>query len=114
MNAERSAELSRLEHKLLRDVGRAIGDFGLIADGDRLMVALSGGKDSYTMLQLLRRLQERAPVRFTLLAVNLDQGHPGFPADRLEGWLKAEGYDYRMLKEDTYSVVLDKVEDSNT
>ena len=105
---------ARLEKRLLSDVGRAIADFGLIADGDRVMVAVSGGKDSYTMLQLLGLLQRRAPVRFSLLAVNLDQGHPGFPGERLEGWLRDNRYDYRMLKEDTYSIVKSKVPEGKT
>jgi len=107
--APMNPEMGKLERKLLGDVGRAIGDFDLIEEGDRLMVALSGGKDSYTLLQLLGRLQRRAPIRFSIVAVNLDQGHPGFPADRLESWLRAEGYDYRMLKEDTYRIVTEKV-----
>jgi len=105
---------ARLEKKLLSAAGRAIADFGLIADGDRLMVAVSGGKDSYTLLQILRLLQQRAPVRFSLLAVNLDQGHPGFPGERLEGWLRANGFEYRMLKEDTYAIVKSKVPEGQT
>jgi tRNA 2-thiocytidine biosynthesis protein TtcA len=100
---------ARLEKRLLSDVGSAIADFGLIAEGDRVMVAVSGGKDSYTLLRLLGLLQRRAPVRFSLIAVNLDQGHPGFPGERLEGWLRANDYEYRMLREDTYSIVKSKV-----
>jgi tRNA 2-thiocytidine biosynthesis protein TtcA len=105
---------ARLEKRLLSDVGRAIADFGLIAEGDRVMVAVSGGKDSYTLLRLLGLLQQRAPVRFSLIAVNLDQGHPGFPGDRLEGWLRDNGYEYRMLREDTYSIVKSKIPEGHT
>ncbi len=106
--------LDSLEKSLLGHVGRAINDFTLIESGDKILVAISGGKDSYTMLHLLRVLQKRAPVDFELIAVNLDQGHPGFPADTLEGWLKGEGYNYRLLKEDTYSIVLDKLKPGQT
>lgn len=106
--------LQKLEKKLLAAVGRAIADFALIEEGDRLLVAMSGGKDSYTLLHLLRLLQGRAPVRFSLLAVNLDQGHPGFPAHVLEGYLRAHRYDYRMLREDTYSIVTSKLEPGST
>jgi tRNA 2-thiocytidine biosynthesis protein TtcA len=102
-------ELNRLEKSLLQHVGKAVHDFSLIENGDRIMVAISGGKDSYTMLHLLRVLQKRAPVKFELIAVNLDQGHPGFPADMLEGWLQSNGYQYKLLKEDTYSIVLEKL-----
>ncbi len=107
-------ELNRLEKSLLQHVGKAVHDFSLIEEGDRIMVAISGGKDSYTMLHLLRQLQRRAPVKFELVAVNLDQGHPGFPAATLEGWLSANGYAYRLLKEDTYSIVLDKLKPGQT
>ncbi len=102
-------DLNRLEKSLLQHVGKAVHDFSLIEPGDRIMVAISGGKDSYTMLHLLRLLQRRAPVKFDLIAVNLDQGHPGFPAQMLESWLQENGYTYKLLKEDTYSIVLDKL-----
>src|SRR5258707_4252465 len=104
----------RLEKTLLGDMGRATADFGLIAAGDRIMVAVSGGKDSHTLLHLLRLLQRRAPVEFEILAVNLDHGHPGFPAEVLENYFPGEGYPHRMLKEDTYQIVLDRHEPGQT
>jgi tRNA 2-thiocytidine biosynthesis protein TtcA len=95
----------KLLKRLLHQAGRAIQEFALIEDGDRILVAVSGGKDSFTMLYLLQRLRERAPIRFDLVACNLDQGHPGFPAQQLEDYLRAQGCEVRMLREDTYSVV---------
>ena len=95
----------KLLKRLLHQVGRAIQEFALIEDGDRILVGVSGGKDSFTLLYLLQRLRERAPVRFDLVACNLDQGHPGFPARALEDYLRGQGCEVRMLREDTYSVV---------
>jgi tRNA 2-thiocytidine biosynthesis protein TtcA len=101
----RPAPDRKLEKRLLHDLGRAIADFSMIEDGDRILVGVSGGKDSFTLLHLLQKLQRRAPVRFSLVAANLDQGHPGFPAARLEAWLQEQGVEHRMLREDTYSIV---------
>jgi len=95
----------KLLKRLLHQVGRAIEEFALIEHGDRILVGVSGGKDSFTLLYLLQRLRERAPVRFEVVACNLDQGHPGFPAGALEEYLRAQGCEVRMLREDTYSVV---------
>ncbi len=98
-------DLDRLARKLRHGVGRAIADFAMIEAGDRVMVCLSGGADSYTLLDLLLAQRRAAPIDFELVAVNLDQKQPGFPADVLPRYLDGLGVDYRMLEEDTYSVV---------
>ncbi len=108
------SERVRLEHRLLRKVGQASRDFGLIEPGDRIMVCMSGGKDSYVMAWLLRAVQRKVPFRFDLICVNLDQGHPGFPAHLLRDWLVAEGFEHRMLSQDTYSVVTEKIPEGRT
>ncbi len=100
--------------RLSRAVGRAATSFRMFEEGDRVMVAVSGGKDSYTMLHLLRELARKAPVRFALKAVNVDQGHPGYPAERLTSYMEREGYDFKMVHEDTYSIVKEKMAEGET
>lgn len=105
---------ARLERRLLRDVAKCSADFGLIEPGDKIMVCLSGGKDSWVMLHLLRRIQQKSAMDLELVAVNLDQVQPGFEQHRISDYLEAHGYAYKMLRKDTYSIVLDKVEAGKT
>jgi tRNA 2-thiocytidine biosynthesis protein TtcA len=107
-------ELELLERRLMSQVARTSHEYGLIEPDDRILVAVSGGKDSMTLLYLLREISKRAPFAFSLVAVNLDQGHPGFPERVLPDYFEREGYDYRILKEDTYSIVKAKIPEGKT
>ncbi|MBT4443375.1 MAG: tRNA 2-thiocytidine(32) synthetase TtcA [Oceanospirillaceae bacterium] len=104
----------QLQKRLRRDVGRAIDDYAMIEQGDKVMVCLSGGKDSYAMLDILMQLQKSAPIQFDILAVNLDQKQPGFPEHVLPAYLTEVGVDFHVIEKDTYSVVKEVIEEGKT
>ena len=107
-------ETHKLEKRLCRQVGQAVVEYNMIEAGDRVMVCLSGGKDSYTLLDILQKLQQRAPVDFELIAVNLDQKQPGFPAHILPEYLTQLGIKFHIENQDTYSIVKDKIPEGKT
>jgi tRNA 2-thiocytidine biosynthesis protein TtcA len=103
-----------LEKRLAHEMGRCIADYELIEPGDRVMVAISGGKDSYTLLHLLERARRRAPVPFEIVAVHLDQGQPGYDGTALEAWLGEQGYEHRIVRENTYQLVTKRIPEGQT
>jgi tRNA 2-thiocytidine biosynthesis protein TtcA len=104
----------RLRNSLVSATGKAIGDYNMIEDGDTVLVCMSGGKDSHAMLMILLALQERAPIDFKLIAMNLDQKQPGFPADILPAYFAKLGIEYRIVEADTYSIVKEKIPEGKT
>ncbi len=110
----RASAVMELRRKLARNLARAITDFGMLEDGDRVMVAVSGGKDSYALHALLHDLSKRAPIRISLIAVNIDQGHPGYPGHVLQNYMDERGFEFRMVREDTYSIVTEKIPQGKT
>jgi tRNA 2-thiocytidine biosynthesis protein TtcA len=110
----KSPELVKLEKKLRHHVGQAISEYNMIEEGDKIMVCLSGGKDSYALLDILMRLKKSAPINFTLVAVNLDQKQPGFPEHILPNYLESLGVEYQIVEEDTYAIVKDKIPEGKT
>ncbi len=109
-----SSNFIRLRNSLISATGKAIGDYNMVEEGDTVLVCMSGGKDSYAMLMMLLALQERAPINFKLIAMNLDQKQPGFPAEILPTYFEKLGVDYRIVNADTYSVVKEKIPEGKT
>ncbi|MEH0833783.1 tRNA 2-thiocytidine(32) synthetase TtcA [Pectobacterium cacticida] len=114
INQKQQYNLNKLQKRLRRNVGEAIADFNMVEEGDRIMVCLSGGKDSFTMLEILRNLQQSAPINFSLVAVNLDQKQPGFPEHVLPQYLANLGVEYKIVEENTYGIVKDKIPEGKT
>ena len=112
--AEYSNNFIKLRNSLISATGKAIGDYNMIEDGDTVLVCMSGGKDSHAMLMILLALQERAPIDFKLIAMNLDQKQPGFPDDVLPAYFEKLGVDYRIVNADTYSIVKEKIPEGKT
>ena len=111
---KQSYNFNKLQKRLRRNVGNAISDFGMIEDGDKVMVCLSGGKDSYTLLDILLNLQQSAPIKFDIVAVNLDQKQPGFPEHVLPEYLESIRVDYKIVQENTYGIVKEKIPEGKT
>ncbi len=114
LNARERNEFNKVQKRLRRRVGMAIEEYGMIGDGDRVMVCLSGGKDSYTMLTILLNLQASAPVDFEIVAVNMDQKQPGFPEHVLPEYLEGLGVEYHVIEKDTYSIVRELIPEGKT
>ena len=114
LSPTQKTQFVKLEKKLRRNVGQAIAQYNMIEDGDKVMVCLSGGKDSYAMLSILMKLKESAPIHFDIIAVNLDQKQPGFPEHILPEYLDKLGIEYHIVEEDTYGIVKDKVPEGKT